>query len=473
MALETAGQGITCNAICPGYVLTPLVEAQIPDQMKAHNMDRETVIREVMLARQPSRQFATVEEIGGTTVFLCSAAADQITGTTISRRWRLDGALMRVRLLTQAIRAGGAAPRDPAECLWQVEEEGGGDGGQTHQSGPAGRRRAWRLHLGRARPAARGRDDRDRGDLRHLGRRAERRGAEGGAGDAAGARARARTSTGSGSRWARSAIMRMALVVPRLSCRPAASADLTERLMPFSPAETFDAALQPLRLRPVLRNPLERVVDAVPLRPGLRRRRGRAFYVAATNVRSGKIRVFSGDEITPDAILASACLPTHLPGGRDRRSGDRPEAYWDGGYTGNPALFPLFDPALPDDIVVVNINPLRREAVPRTGARTSSNRINEISFNSSLLRELRAIDFVKRLIAEGRVEAGAMKDVLVHIVADDALMTSLSAATKLVPTLGLLWELKAAGREAADAFLDRHGGAINRESSVDLGALVS
>ncbi|MGB5065783.1 MAG: SDR family oxidoreductase, partial [Albidovulum sp.] len=83
-ALEAAGQGITCNAICPGYVLTPLVEAQIPDQMKAHNMDRETVVREVMLARQPSRQFATVEEIGGTTVFLCSSAANQITGTTIS-----------------------------------------------------------------------------------------------------------------------------------------------------------------------------------------------------------------------------------------------------------------------------------------------------------------------------------------------------------------------------------------------------
>ncbi|WP_128516927.1 3-hydroxybutyrate dehydrogenase [Tabrizicola thermarum] len=84
VALETAGQGITCNAICPGYVLTPLVEAQIPEQMKVHKMDRETVIREVMLLRQPSRQFATVEQIGGTTVYLCSASADQVTGTTIS-----------------------------------------------------------------------------------------------------------------------------------------------------------------------------------------------------------------------------------------------------------------------------------------------------------------------------------------------------------------------------------------------------
>ena len=84
VALETAEEPITCNAICPGYVLTPIVEAQIPDQMKVHNMDRETVLREVMLSRQPSRQFATVEQIGGTTVFLCSEAATQITGTTIS-----------------------------------------------------------------------------------------------------------------------------------------------------------------------------------------------------------------------------------------------------------------------------------------------------------------------------------------------------------------------------------------------------
>lgn len=83
-ALETAQEPITCNAVCPGYVLTPLVEAQIPDQMAAHNMDRETVIKEVMLERQPSREFATTEQLGGTVVFLCSDAATQITGTTIS-----------------------------------------------------------------------------------------------------------------------------------------------------------------------------------------------------------------------------------------------------------------------------------------------------------------------------------------------------------------------------------------------------
>ena len=84
VALETAEEPITANAVCPGYVLTPLVEAQIPDTMKEYDMDRDTVIREVMLARQPSKAFATVEQMGGTCVFLCSDAAAQITGTTIS-----------------------------------------------------------------------------------------------------------------------------------------------------------------------------------------------------------------------------------------------------------------------------------------------------------------------------------------------------------------------------------------------------
>ena len=83
-ALETAEDPITANAICPGYVLTPLVEAQIPDTMKEYGMDRETVIRDVMLARQPSKEFATVEQIGGTVAFLCSDDAAQITGTTVS-----------------------------------------------------------------------------------------------------------------------------------------------------------------------------------------------------------------------------------------------------------------------------------------------------------------------------------------------------------------------------------------------------
>jgi len=140
--------------------------------------------------------------------------------------------------------------------------------------------------------------------------------------------------------------------------------------------------------------------------------------------------------------------------------------YWDGGYTGNPALFPLFRADLPADIVIVNINPLHRPEVPRS-PQEIQNRINEISFNSSLLRELRAISFVQRLLDEGRVEEGAMQRVFVHMIADDALMREMSVATKLMPTPLTLGRLKSAGRRAAEGFLRAHGDDLNRRGTVD------
>ncbi|MEM9250466.1 MAG: patatin-like phospholipase family protein, partial [Pseudomonadota bacterium] len=195
---------------------------------------------------------------------------------------------------------------------------------------------------------------------------------------------------------------------------------------------------------------------------------GPAFFVSATNVRTGKIRVFSGTEISTEAIMASACLPTLFQAVEleDRKTGAR-EAFWDGGYTGNPALFPLFSRDLPADLVVVNINPLFRPDVPRT-AQDIQNRINEISFNSSLLRELRAISFVKRLIAEGRFKAGEMADINVHMIADDTLMRELSVATKLIPSAVVLTRLKDAGRAAAGRFLEMHRADLGERSSVDL-----
>ena len=193
--------------------------------------------------------------------------------------------------------------------------------------------------------------------------------------------------------------------------------------------------------------------------------RGPEFHICATNVRTGKIRVFTRGAITADAILASACLPTLFPAVVIDG-----EAYWDGGYTGNPALFPLFDPGLPADVLIVNINPLERPELPVT-ARDIQNRINEISFNTSLLRELRAIEFVQRLIAAGKVAEGAMKRVLVHMVSDDALMRQLSVATKLVPSPVVIHQLRAAGHAAADAFLARHRDAIGARSTVDLAAM--
>lgn len=243
--------------------------------------------------------------------------------------------------------------------------------------------------------------------------------------------------------------------------------ELTERLAPFSPAETWARLFSPYDYGWFYSNPLAPIAEKFHSHH-MTDRRGPAFFVAATNVRTGKIRVFSGAEISADAILASACLPTLFQAVEiDDPATGRCEPYWDGGYTGNPALFPLFDKALPRDIVVVNINPLVREAVPKSVADVQD-RINEISFNASLLSEFRAIHFVKKLIARGQVEEGVMKDVLVHLIADDDLMESLTGASKLTPVPGMLFALKEAGQRAAEQFLAEDAAEIGLKSTIDL-----
>ncbi len=236
---------------------------------------------------------------------------------------------------------------------------------------------------------------------------------------------------------------------------------------PYALAERMTQVFSPYDSGVLYANPLERVV--AKFHPELlTSTAGPRLFVSATNVRTGKIRVFGGDEVTPDAVLASACLPTLFRAVEiDDPVTRRKEAYWDGGYSGNPALFPLYEKDLPRDILLVNINPFLRKAVPRH-VEEITDRINEISFNATLLSELRAINFVKRLIAEGAVSANAMKDVLVHLVGDDHLMSELSPGTKVLPTNGLLRRLKQGGRRAADRFLDRHGDRIGVESTVDL-----
>ncbi len=226
-------------------------------------------------------------------------------------------------------------------------------------------------------------------------------------------------------------------------------------------------AFSPYAYGPFYRNPLDPIVSKFHF-DDVCAEKGPQLHICATNVRSGKIRVFTGAEITADVIMASACLPTMYQAVEldDPKTG-RTEAYWDGGYTGNPALFPLFDSELPDDIVIVNINPLYRHAIPQT-PQEIQNRINEISFNSSLLREMRAIRFVKRLLENGSLTRGSMKDVNVHMIADDTLMTDLSVATKILPNPVTLERLRKAGFEAADQFVSKHGDKIGREGSVDL-----
>lgn len=243
-----------------------------------------------------------------------------------------------------------------------------------------------------------------------------------------------------------------------------------ESLMPVSPMDVAALVSSPYQYGPLYRNPLEPVVRSLNY-DQVCAKEGPELHIAATNVRTGKIRVFSGEEVTGEVIMASACLPTMFQAVeiKDPRSGEL-EAFWDGGYTGNPALFPLYAAHLPDDVVIVNINPLRREEVPQT-PQDIQNRINEISFNSSMLRELRAVQFVKDLIADGRMERGTMKDVLVHMVSDDDLMNTLSVTSKVTPTPFLLHSLKEAGRKACDKFLATQKDALNDRSTVDLEAM--
>ncbi|SPF81261.1 patatin-like phospholipase family protein [Pseudoprimorskyibacter insulae] len=240
-----------------------------------------------------------------------------------------------------------------------------------------------------------------------------------------------------------------------------------EYSLPYTFANSLSQMASPYVWGPMYRNPLERIVEKFNF-DDVCSLDGPRLFVCATCVRDGKIRVFTRDKISTRAILASACLPTLFQAVHceDPETG-ADEAFWDGGYTGNPALFPLFEPDLPRDVLIVNINPLVREDLPVSPVEIQ-NRINEISFNSSLLRELRAIAFVQRLIEDGAIKDDAMKNVMVHLIADDQLMNELSVATKLVPLPAVLMQLKEAGRRAAGRFLTDHRDDLGKRQTADL-----
>ncbi len=271
------------------------------------------------------------------------------------------------------------------------------------------------------------------------------------------------------SLWAKvGAVGDMRLTNWMAGLEPAFVSQALEYSLPYSVADTVSRMVSPYSYGPFYRNPLRSVVEGFDYDKVCAASREPHLFICATRVKSGKIRVFEGDEITTDAILASACLPTlfqavDIP---DPDTGES-EPYWDGGYTGNPALFPLYRDNLPADIVVVNINPLERDETPVTPQQIQ-NRINEISFNSSLLRELRAISFVQRLLDRGQMDEGQMARVYVHMIADDRLMNDLSVATKLLPTPPVLSRLKSAGVAAAEQFLERDFDKVGKESSIDL-----
>ncbi|WP_112322608.1 patatin-like phospholipase family protein [Oceanibium sediminis] len=251
--------------------------------------------------------------------------------------------------------------------------------------------------------------------------------------------------------------------------------EIFSRIVAMSPGyftlDTLSRLFSPYEFNPLNFHPLRPVVtrmldfDKVCADPGPR------LFISATNVRSGKIKIFSGKDISPDVLLASACLPTLYQAVEieDPDTGLL-EAYWDGGYMGNPALFPLFYETQTADIMIVHINPIYREDLP-TSASDILNRINEISFNSSLLRELRSIDFVQRLLEHGKLSKGSMKNVLIHSIMDDTLMNKLSAGTKMTPNRGLLETLRDAGAARMDSFLATHFDALNTHGTVDLRAM--
>lgn len=248
---------------------------------------------------------------------------------------------------------------------------------------------------------------------------------------------------------------------------PDGISDAIENSIPYVMGEAMVRMLSPYSFGPLYKNPLSDIVAEFDFAK-VCCDEGPALFINATRVRDGKLRVFSAAEVSPEVLMASACLPTLFKAIEifDKDTGQT-EAFWDGGYTGNPALFPLFSGSLPSDILIININPLERTELPTT-AQQIQNRLNEISFNSSLLREMRAINFVQRLLDEGTLKPGTMAKVYTHMIADDALMNALSVATKTVPNNYIITTLKEAGQKAAKTFLEKHYKDLNKRSSLDL-----
>ena len=188
------------------------------------------------------------------------------------------------------------------------------------------------------------------------------------------------------------------------------------------------------------------------------------LFITATNVRTGKARIFAREELSLDALLASACLPQIFQA--VMIDGD---PYWDGGYMGNPSIWPLVYWCQSRDVVIVQVNPLTRDGVPRTAAEIT-NRLNEITFNASLMREMRAIAFAVRLV-EGEAhgpEIDRLKHMLVHMIEDEAEMEKIGVASKLNTDLDFLLHLKGLGRRTAERWLEQNFSALGQRSTLDI-----
>jgi len=189
------------------------------------------------------------------------------------------------------------------------------------------------------------------------------------------------------------------------------------------------------------------------------------LFVTATNVRTGRGRVFRNAELTPEVLLASACLPTMFHA--VEIDGD---PYWDGGYAGNPTMTPLIRECQSSDTLLIQINPVERVGVPRS-ATEINNRLNELSFNSPLLKELRMIALLHQVADPGHGEGAAWARMRIHRIATDA-MLALGASSKMISEWPFLCQLRDEGRRSAQGFLDAHQGDIGKRSTLDLDALL-
>ena len=250
-----------------------------------------------------------------------------------------------------------------------------------------------------------------------------------------------------------------------------------DRLFSFVPYEGspvqawFDAVshlMSPYSLNPLNINPLRDLIERFVDFDAVRQCTDVSLFISATNVHTGRVRVFPQDKLSADVVMASACLPmlfqaVEIDG----------VPYWDGGYMGNPVIFPFFDTTLTEDVLIVQINPIERPSTPHTQTEIM-NRVNEISFNSSLLAEFRAIDFVTRLIDQGKLPRGMgegeYRRINVHRISLDETFGELTATSKLDSDFDFFEMLKKGGAQAAKKFLDRHFDDIGVRSTVDLRA---
>jgi len=233
----------------------------------------------------------------------------------------------------------------------------------------------------------------------------------------------------------------------------------------FAFFKSLTDTFSPYRLNPLNFNPLRDVLESCVDFEELERSQETKLFLSATNVRTGKVRVFHTHEITSAAVLASACLPylfqaVEIDG----------EHYWDGGFMGNPVLYPLFYYTESRDVMIVHINPIERPAPP-TMSQEIFNRVNEITFNSSLIKELRAVYFVQKLLDDGWIKdeyRDKLKYVLIHSLRADKALSDLSVASKFASDWKFLTMLRDRGRACAGEWLSQHYDDLGVRASVDL-----